>query len=194
MKTALLVSEQRLKQWTNLDENVRTEEITPFIISATDIYVQTSLGTQFVNRLKQGVIDNDLNSDEITLLNDYIAPMLMQYSLYLMLPSIKYKVVEKGLVSGTSEDSSDTNLDELKYMRETTLVLAEFYDQRLREYLCDVVEPNTFPQYSQPGPRNGMDPNKSTPYFGGLVTNINYNGKGISAWCSDCHENGCDCQ
>ena len=70
--TALLVSEQRLKQWTNLDSNVRTEEITPWIISAQDVYCQTSLGTQLLNRLKAGIVASDLNADEIILLNDYM--------------------------------------------------------------------------------------------------------------------------
>ena len=37
--TALLVSEQRLKQWTNLDSNVRVEDITPWIISAQDVCI-----------------------------------------------------------------------------------------------------------------------------------------------------------
>ena len=45
--TALLVSEQRMKQWTSLDENVRVEDITPFIINAQDIYIQDALGTKF---------------------------------------------------------------------------------------------------------------------------------------------------
>ena len=135
--TALLVSEQRMKQWTSLDENVRVEEITPFIINAQDIYVQDTLGTKFYNRLKEGVINDDLNADEIELLNDYVAPTLMQYSLYLMLPSIKYKIVEKGLLSGTSEETAATSLDELKYMRQATLDLAQFYNKRLTEFLID---------------------------------------------------------
>jgi hypothetical protein len=191
--TALLVSEQRLKQWTNLDSNVRTEEITPWIISAQDVYCQTSLGTQFLNRLKAGIVANDLNADEILLLNDYIAPMLMQYSLYLMMPGLKYKLVEKGVVSGNSEDTDATSLEELKYLRQSTLDLAEFYDARLREYLCDVTA-GTYPEYSTPTPDDGMNPEKRTPYFGGLVTNINNYGKGFSQVCSNCANNGCTCE
>lgn len=192
-QTALLVSEQRLKQWTNLDTNVRTEEITPWIISAQDVYVQTSLGTQFLERIKAGIIANDLNADEQLLLNQYIAPMLMQYSLYLMMPGLKYKLVEKGIVSGNSEDTDATSLDELKYLRQSTLDLAEFYDARLREFLKDAVA-GTYPQYSTPTPDDGMQPEKSTPYFAGLVTNIDNYGKGFPQVCSDCANNGCTCE
>ncbi len=192
MRTALLISEQRLKSWTNLDSNVRNEEIAPWIIAAQDVQIQTTLGTLFLDRLKAGVIANDLNADEILLLNDYIAPTLAQYALYLLLPSLKYKAVEKGLLSGESEETSNTTLEELQFMRQTTLDLAEFYDARLREFLKDVTA-GTYPQYTQPG-TDGMNPNKSTPYFSGLVTNINSYAKNIDNWCSTCAENGCSCK
>ena len=107
--TALLISEQRLKQWTNLDDNVRVADITPFIINAQSIYVQDRLGTKFFNRIKEGIIADNLNADEQTLLNDYIGPMLSHYALYLMLPGLKYKFVDKGILSGTSEETAPTS-------------------------------------------------------------------------------------
>ena len=165
-QTALLVSEQRLKQWTNLDSNVRVEDITPFIIQAQDIYIQDSLGTKFYNRIKDGIINANLTADEQTLLNDYIGPTLMQYALYLMMPGLKYKLVDKGVVSGSSEESTQTSLEELKYLRQSALDTAEFYNERLREYLLD--NPGMFADYDAPGV-DGMYPNKQTPYFSGLV-------------------------
>ena len=184
--TALLVSEQRLKQWTALDENVRVDEITPFIINAQDIYMQDTLGTKFYTRLKDGVVADDLTADEIHLLNEYIAPTLMQYALYLMLPTLKYKVVEKGLLSGTSEETAATNLDELKYVRQTTLDMAEFYNKRLIEFLKD--NPGMFSDYDSPG-TDGMYPNKRTPYFSGLVTNVRNKGY-YDEKCPDCDDCG----
>ncbi len=170
-QTVLLVSEQRLKQWTSLDNNTRDEEITPSILDAQNVYIQSTLGTPLFNHLKDGVLNNTLTADEITLLNEYTAPALMQYALYLILPNIKYKFVEKGILNGTSEETSPTTLDDLKYLRQSTLDLAEFYDTRLREYLCDVPS-TTFPLYTNPTANDGMNPDKSSPYFSGLVTNF----------------------
>lgn len=184
--TALLVSEQRLKQWTALDENVRVDEITPFIINAQDIYMQDTLGTKFYTRLKDGVVADNLTADEIHLLNEYVAPCLMQYALYLMLPTLKYKVVEKGLLSGTSEETAATNLDELKYVRQTTLDMAEFYNKRLIEFLKD--NPGMFADYDSPG-TDGMYPNKRTPYFSGLVTGVKNRGY-YDEKCPDCDDCG----
>lgn len=168
MATAILISEQRVKQLTNLDDNVRLEEITPFIIQSMDLFLQDRIGTKFYERLKAGVIADDLNADEKSLLNDYIAPMLAHYSLYLMLPGLKYKLVEKGILSGQSEETGATSLDELKYLRQSTMDTAQFYDERLYERLCDLPS-GTFPEYDQPG-TDGMAPNESTAYFSGLVT------------------------
>lgn len=173
-QTALLVSEQRLKQWTQLDDNVRVNEITPFIIQAQDIYLQSTLGTLFYTHIKEGIIANTLDADEKNLLNEYIGPTLMQYALYLMLPSIKYKIVNQGILNGTTEETAPTTLDELKFIRQSTLDTAEFYNKRLIEFFQD--NPTLFPMYQNPG-TDGMMPNKRNPYFSGLVTgesNLSY--------------------
>lgn len=186
MSLAILISEQRVKQLTNLDNNVRVEEITPFIIQAQDLYLQDRLGTKFLTRLKDGVVADDLNADEKTLLNDYVGPMLAHYSLYLMMPGLKYKLVDKGILSGTSEETAPTSLDELKYLRQSVLDTAEFYDERLREYLIDATS-GTFPQFDSPG-SDGMQPNNDKPYFSGLVTP-----RYIKTYEKDCECIDCDC-
>ena len=186
-QTALLISEQRVKQYTNLDNNVRVEEITPFIIQAQDLYIQDQLGTLFYNRIKDGVIAGDLNADETLFLKDYIGPTLMQYALYLMMPALKYKLTDKGVLSGSSEETTQTSLDELKYLRQSTLNTAEFYAERLREYLID--NPGMFPQYDTPG-TDGMYPNKQTPYFSGLVVPKNRKVNYYDEKCPDCDDCG----
>ena len=40
MDTVLLVSEQRMKQWSSLDNNIRIDVLTPSILHAQDIYIQ----------------------------------------------------------------------------------------------------------------------------------------------------------
>ena len=166
MATALLISEQRVKQLTNLDNNVRVEEITPFVIQAQDIMLQNRIGTKLYDRLKQGVIDDDLNANEQELLNNYAGPALAHYAVYLMLPGLKYKLVDKGVLSGASEETTQTSLEELNYLRQSVKDVAEFYEQRMYEYLCD--NSTDFPQYNSPGDQ-GMFPSTDSPYFSGLV-------------------------
>lgn len=169
MENVLLVSEQRMKQWTSLDSNIRIDVLTPSIIQAQDIYIQDTLGTKFYTRLKAGVIANDLTTNESAFLKDQVGPCLIQYALYLLLPNLKYKMVEAGIVNGTSEETQATTLDEMKYLRESALDTAQFYNQRMLEYLQD--NPGMFATYTDPG-TDGMLPNKDTPYFSGLQTEI----------------------
>lgn len=158
-----------MKQWTSLDNNIRIDLLTPSIIQAQDIYIQDTLGTKFYKRLKAGVIANDLTTDESTFLKDYVGPCLIQYALYLLLPNLKYKMVEAGIVNGTSEETQATTLEEMQYLRESALDTGQFYNQRMLEYLID--NPGMFADYTNPG-TDGMYPNKDTPYFSGLQTEI----------------------
>ena len=102
-------------------------------------------------------------------LKDYVGPCLIQYALYLLLPTLKYKIVEKGILNGTSEETQPTTLEEMQYLRQGALDTAEFYNKRMLEFLKD--NPGMFDTYTNPG-TDGMMPNKQNPYFSGLQTNI----------------------
>jgi hypothetical protein len=162
----LLVSENKLKAFTALHENVRVEDVAPFVLQAQDLFLQPQLGTKFYKELKDGVLNNTLTPDETELLEDYIAPMLIHRAFALSVPFIKYKVVDKGVVSGTSETSTQTSLDEVQYLISKIEDTAEFYAQRLREFFFD--HPGMFPAYINPG-IYGMLPDRTSPYFSGLV-------------------------
>ena len=188
MDTVLLVSEQRMKQWTSLDNNIRIDVLTPSILNAQSVYSQQSLGTRFYNRLKSVIVNNDLTTNENNFLRDYVGPALMQYSLYLVLPSLKYKLVEKGIVSGTSEETAASTLEDMKYLRQNAMNLAQFYDERLREFLQD--NPGMFPEYTNPG-TDGMQPDRGEAYQNQLVTKIPKTRNENSLWIyADC---GVDC-
>tara|TARA_R110002167_G_scaffold331550_1_gene538228 strand:- start:405 stop:989 length:585 start_codon:yes stop_codon:yes gene_type:complete len=169
MDNVLLVSENRMKNWTSLDNNIRIDVLTPSILNAQNVYIQDTLGTPFYNRFKEGIVANDLTTDESTFLADYIGPALIQYALYELLPSLKYKMVEKGILNGTSEETSPTTLQELQYLRESTLDTAQFYDERMKDFLKDF--PNMFPIYRTWNSR-GMAPNRRNSYYSGLQTDI----------------------
>jgi hypothetical protein len=173
METILLVSEQRMKQWTSLDNNIRIDVLTPSILNAQQIYIQDTLGTRFFNRLKEGVRLDNLTADEQMFLTDYVGPTLMQYALYLLLPSLKYKMVEKGILNGTSEETGQTTLDELQFLQTGAMDTAQFYDQRMKEFL--IQNPTMFIEWLQWN-NNGMPRNPETSYFSGIQTQRGYYG------------------
>lgn len=162
----LLVSEEKIKAFTGMHENVRVEDIAPYIIQAQDIYLQPMLGTKFFTSLKNNVLNNTLSADETLFLEDYIAPWMIQRAFAMSVPFIKYKIVDKGVLSGTSETATQTTLEEVQYLISKIESTAEFYAQRTREFLFD--NPSMFPDYVSPG-TDGMFPDRTSPYFSGLT-------------------------
>jgi len=186
MAAVLLISENKIKNWTALDDNVQVDDIVPFVFNAQDLYLEQSLGTKFYNRLKDGVANNNLVQKEKDLLNAYIAQMLMNYALYLAIPALKYKLTNASILVPKSETADSTSLDEVKWLRQTVLDTAEYYDKRLRLFLYE--NPGLFTEYDIPGV-TGVKPQKQSPYFSGLVipkSKKSYDADN-SAWqCDEC--------
>lgn len=141
----LLISENRVKKLTGLDENITSDQLSNFILQAQDLIVQSVLSTRFFKHIKEAVVAGTLTDDEKELLNNYIGPVLAHYSFYYALPSLNYKAKNKSVLKGTSEEAVNVDLTEFKILRSSVLVTAEFYESRLREFLCDFS--HLFPLY-----------------------------------------------
>lgn len=166
MADVLFITETKLKSFTALDYNVRPEQLVPYIITSQDIYLQPVLGTRFYKGLKDRIANNTKTQEETDLINEYISPMLLHYALYQALPFLKYRLVQKGVVSPQSETSETATFEEMNFLRKSVKDIAEFYQTRLIEFFYD--NPTLFPEYRVPG-TNGMYPDKSVPYETGLV-------------------------
>lgn len=146
----LMISEQRLKDYTPINENVDTSELRFSIQMAQNIFVQESLGTNLFNHMltliSGGTISSPGNINYKNLLDDFIAPMLTQYSFYLALDNFFVKFVNVGLQSFRSEQSNPIGLKEFQYMKNNAKNQAEFLDNLLRRHL--VFRNNLYPEYT----------------------------------------------
>ncbi len=172
MATCLFVTEDRLKGYTGIDENVDPSDLYPYVLQAQDIYIAQSLGSKLYKRVKNDIVNfvisgTPIDPDYQTLLDDYITPVIVHYSYWLALPHIKYRTTNKGVVSGTSEVSTTISLEELEYLRNSIKHTAQFYDERLRDYLINHSE--LYAEYTSYTSKDGMAPNRSTAYYTGLV-------------------------
>lgn len=166
MPAVLFISEARLKKLTAVHENVEPDDLMPFVIEAQDIYIQQLLGTKFYNSLKDAVLNSTLTAAETTLLDDYIAPCLANYTVYQALPSLNYKIFNKSVQQPDSETATNTTFEQLRYMRDHVEKTAQFYRERAREFLID--NQTDYPDYINYGV-DGMAPDKQNDYYSGLV-------------------------
>jgi len=187
MQTTLFITEDKLKSFTGIEDNVDPAILYPYVLQAQDLYVQQTLGTKLYNKIKELVIDKVVNGTAIptdykTLLDDYISPMVVHYSYYLALPHIKYRTSNKGLLSGSSEVADSVTLEETQFLLNKIHDTAKFYNERLRDYLKAYQE--NYPEYQSWTQKDGMAPKRSTSYYTGLaIPRKNY-----SKYCDDCED------
>lgn len=156
---AFFVSETWIKDNTPLTSNVDAKEIYPFINVAQDIWIQDKVGSKLYNRLKAGIIANDLNANEIALL-ELIRPSLAYYILYEAIPFLANKLRNIGIVETADNKQKNADRADRKELRQEILNKAEYYMQRINDYLCK--NGNLFPEYVTPD--CPISPNRSSGY------------------------------
>lgn len=161
----LLVSAEKIKAFTNINENVDEALLLANIQIATDIGLQNLLGTKYLNHIKDAAQNSTLTSAETTLLQDYIQPYLIQRSYYESIPEIWARIMNKSIIVGNTEQGSPVSASEMKYLRSITQDRYEFYAQRLIDYIKN--NPNDYPEYYSYSSTDGMPPKKEN-YFNGI--------------------------
>lgn len=166
----LLISEVKLKNFTNINKNVDMDVLKAEIQVAQDIDLQTILGTKFYNHLLSQVSStgNTFNANETTLVNDYIQPFLIQTAYFNCIPQIMYRTMNRGIVEGEMENAKSVDIETMKYLRSIQKQRADFYMTRLQDYLLIGKGQNLFPDYVSQSTRDGMIPARYEKYSNGI--------------------------
>lgn len=159
-----LISLDYFKQNTVVEYNVDDNKITPLIFKAQTVYLQQTLGANFLNHLYEQVRNNTLSVKEEELIREYVQNMLVEYTLYLLIPAINYNLTNKSVAQKSAEYETPSSLDDIKYLRNEVLNMAQFYDTRIVEFLKD--NRTDFPLWKH-GSDNNVNPSKNT-YFSGV--------------------------
>ena len=168
MAYVLFISEDKLKDSTAINMNVDVNFLLPYVRIAQKKYIETKLGTNLFEAIQLmisgGTIGLPANANYKTLLDDYIADVLVHYAFYEVLPFLRYKVQNNNVVSKTAENSNPLSRAEAQDLRSEISNTAQFYTERLVDYLCN--NNNVFPEYST---NTGSDVNPdSNAYYQGM--------------------------
>ena len=168
----LFISEEKLKSYTSIQESVTPEDLTPYVLQAQDIYLLNYLGQTFYNQLKAQIIANQISIPNKFLLDQFIGPILVNYSMYHALPFLKYKFFNKSILSPDAEHSGQIDLNELKFLQNEVRMVAESYVDQMQIYLNNHL--GDYPAYAAYNTNDGQAPDTKTPYFSGLQTNSQF--------------------
>ncbi len=164
----LFVSEEKIKSFSSINFNVSPQDLLPFIYNAQQIYIQQLLGGSYYLDLQSKISGSTLSAADTYLLDNYIGPILVNYGLYLAMPFLKYRIYNKGVLSGTSENGDIIALSELQWLQEQVKDIAESYAQRMKEYICHRL--TSYPLYASPDSADGPLPDKSSQYTSSIYT------------------------
>ncbi len=164
MAYVLFISEEKLKSSTAVNLNVDVDILLPFVREAQKLYVETALGSDLTQHLKDEIIAGTLAGADKTLVDDYIGDMLPGYSLYHALPYLRFKVENGNVYSKTSETGTPLSTEEAQHLREEILNTASYYRERMIDYIRN--NTSSFPAFST---NTGADINPSTEnYYAGM--------------------------
>jgi hypothetical protein len=151
----LLITKDDLFKYTQLSGNFDIDKITPFIKVAQDIEVQQLLGTVLYRKILTDVQDGVLAGNYLTLVSEYVQPMLIHYSMADLLLFHGYEVSNAGIVRNSPEGTQLPSENEINTLVERTRATADTYRRRLVDYLS--YYPQLFPEYTA-NQNNGQYP------------------------------------
>ena len=153
MTTTLFISENKLKNFTDLNNSVDPDLLKNAVREAQDINIQRMLGYNLYQKLITDVNNSTLTGYYLTLMNEYLQDTLLYWSYYEALESIWLRPRNNGLLipnGGVEASAVDSNTYDKK--RQSVKNKAEWYAERMVGWLID--NETQFPEF---GTETGME-------------------------------------
>jgi len=131
----LFISPAKLKKETALGGSVDDEILSPYIRLAQEMYILPTLGQSLYDDLKTKVEEGTISGNDETLMEDYIAPALVQLAFSEALPFIRVRIVNNGVTIMDSEQSTAATYGDMKPLMNRAKDLGQFHIERLMEYI-----------------------------------------------------------
>lgn len=146
MQNTLLISEAKLKAFTDINNNLDVALIKSTIREAQIVHITRLLGTKLYDKILSDVDNNTLSGNYKTLVDDYVQDALIYWSYYESLEAIYLRPRNNGLLQPQGGDNS-LSVDMLVYdkKRQSVKNKAEYFSERLVDFLC--FNNNLFPEY-----------------------------------------------
>ena len=167
--TVYFITTDYLKKYYSgyLDANIDDDALNSFILIAQNVRIQSVLGynlyTRFINDIQTNGAPQ--GAQYLFLMNNYIQPAVALYAIYEAAPSLGFKITNKAVSQKSSEYGAPSSRGDIEYIRNQILNNAQFYSQRIREYITNNVP--EFPEYFQVSGINRVRA-KNNNYFAGL--------------------------
>lgn len=165
---ALLISVDDVKRYSSISGSLDADKVVTYIETAQDIHVQNYLGTDLYDAIQNHIINETLPVDYELLIDNYIKPMLIRWTLVEYMPFASYTIANNGVFKHSSEASQTPSKEEIDALILKTEKVALHYTKRLVEHLCD--NQSKYPEYNT-NTDSDMYPSRNIQYGGIYLEN-----------------------
>jgi hypothetical protein len=166
MAKVILITTKDVKKYSVLNGNIDNDKFIQYIEIAQDIHIQNYLGTDLLEKI-QSLLPTDIDLVENvlykTLLESFIKPMLIHWSLVEILPFMVYTVSNGGVFKHSAENTTSVDKNEIDFLVEKERNIAENYTRRFIDFMK--FNQSDYPEYIS-NTNEDIRPSK-TAEFGG---------------------------
>ena len=152
---------------TIIGGNVDIDRLLPSIKACQETMIRKLLGiplyTKMCNDYLVGGGSAGFTGLYLELYNDYIKPMVIQWTMVEYLPYASYIIGNKGLYKHGAENSQNVDKNEVDFLIEKARDTAQHYTRRFIDFMC--FNSNDFPEYLS-NSNNDVYPDKNADYGG----------------------------
>ena len=157
MATALFISRTDLVKNTIIDGNVDTDKFIQFIKIAQEIHITNYLGSKLYDKISADIVADTLTGDYLSLVSDFIQPMLIHFAMVEYLPFASFQIKNGGVFKHSSESSESVSKSEIEFLIQKQRDFSEYYTRRFVDYIC--FNSAKFPEYLN-NSGSDIDPDK----------------------------------
>ena len=159
----LLISENKLKNFTDIDQNVTSSVLLPFIGVVQQTKLEYIIGAKYYKTLLLQVSGGTLTDINRNFLEYFVQPMLIWAGYAEALPSIFMRIKNNGIVTGAE---NTVTIKEMEYMQTRADDRSQFFEQRMIQEI--VFNSNNYPEVYNWTSNDGLQPHLGKKYFSGV--------------------------
>ena len=162
----LLISENKLKNFTDIDQNVTSAVLLPFVGVVQQTKLEYIIGRKYYVELLDQVANSSLTTINNNFLQYFVQPMLIWSAYAEALPSIFMRIKNNGIVAGSEKTIT---ISEMEYMQTRADDRGQFFERRMIEEI--IFNQSNYPAVYTYTSTDGMRPHLGKNYFSGIHLN-----------------------
>ena len=184
MTTTFILSEAKLRQFTDINDSLDTALVKNAIREAQDIHLQRIIGTKLYNKILSDITGSGLAGAYKTLVDDYLQDFLLYAAYYETLEAVFIRPRNNGLLTPTGgENSIEVDRTLFNQKRQSVENKMEFYADKLSSYLSE--EQSSFPELNTNNKAYEQSPDYGSQYKSPIVFNRGVKQGGRYKWAKE---------